>query len=586
MRNEGEHPFGRGARGVEASLRSFAPVPAAALTLIFTAASASAQLVAPSQVTPAELRPAPASSASIALPAAPGLIAPPGAANLSIQLGAVVVEGGFDDLKAQSDSITNGVVGRKVTVAQVYDAASALEAAYGAAGYTLVRVVVPPQKLDPHGALKLIVVDGYVESVDVAGVPERQRALVAARMAPLIGRRRVKLQEIERRVLLASDVPGLALRSTLTPGLQSGGAKLVLEGTDKLVSGSVGIDNNLPKSLGFWEYVVGLQLNDAFGQGEQIYFTETSGDNLDEWLGGRTPVQIVGGGFTLPIGLDGLVINPEYTNAQTRPQAPPDVPASQGYFQRADLRASYPLIRTRAETLTVSSTLEWDQEYLVAKGFGVDLYDDDYFVARGKVDSLTSLSGGAAVQATGELSQGLDGRAGSNSLVPLSQQGASPEFTKLAGTARWTQPLAQAFSVAIVGEGQTSFGRPLMISEQFALDGPSAVSGFPTGEFMVDEGALARAELGRSVNLTLSGSSLGLEPYLFGAGGAGVVDQPTAVQLGTLQVGSIGVGARTTFGAEKIPVGAALGVELARYYSSLPLDRQGWRSNLSFSIRF
>jgi hemolysin activation/secretion protein len=396
----------------------------------------------------------------------------------------------------------------------------------------------------------------------------------------------VKLTDIERRVLLASDVPGLSLRSTLTPGLDTGAAKLVLEGTDKLVSGSVGVDNNLPRSLAGWEYSSGLQLNSVFGQGEQIYLSATAGYNLGDWFDGRTPIQIFGGGFVLPIGIDGFTINPEYTNAETRPEGPSTIPPTTGYFQRADLRASYPVIRTRNETLTVSSTLEWDQEYLVARGFGVDLYDDNYFVERLKAESLTSFPGGSGVQASGVLSQGLGGRTGSGSIVPLSQAGASPEFTKFDVTVRWTEPLPQMFSLAVLGEGQTSFGKPLMISEQFALDGPDAVSGYPTGTFMVDEGALARAELGRTVNIPISGSLIAVEPYVFGAGGAGVIDQSTALQLGTLDVGSVGIGARTNFATDKVPVGAALGLELARYFSNVPSEREGWRGNLSFSIRF
>ena len=37
---------------------------------------------------------------------------------------------------------------------------------------------------------------------------------------------------------------------------------------------------------------------------------------------GTIPLQIFGGGFVMPIGADGLTINPEYTNAITRPLAP------------------------------------------------------------------------------------------------------------------------------------------------------------------------------------------------------------------------------------------------------------------------
>ena len=125
-----------------------------------------------------------------------------------------------------------------------------------------------------------------------------------------------------------------------------------------------------------------------------------------------------------------------------------------------------------------------------------------------------------------------------------------------------------------------------MVSEQFSLDGPDAVSGFPTGTFIVDEGVFARAELGRTFTAPINGSFLAVEPYVFGAAGIGVIDQATAVQLAKIDVGSAGIGARTSFSAKTVPVGADLALELARYVSNEPAEREGWRGNLSFAIRF
>ena len=557
--------------------------------VLLSAAAQAQQAVAPSSVTPAELKPASSGSAVIALPAAPDLVAPANAANLSVTLGAVSVEGGFEDMAAETRRITDGLAGRRVTVADIYAAASALEGAYGAAGYALARVVVPPQKLDPHGRLRIVVVDGYIEKIDVKGVPERQRGLIAARLAPLVGKRHVKLTEIERRVLLAGDAPGLALKSTLATGAASGGTRLVVESaTERLITGDSGVDNNLPRALRNWEFTRNLQINSPFGYGEQFYLTATTGYDVFKLFDGTIPLQIFGGGAIAPIGVDGWTINPEYTNAITRPLPPTGAPKVTGYFQRADLRASYPLIRTRKLTLTLSSTLEWDQEYMTADGFPIDLYLDEYVVWRGKADSQFVLNGGAGLQAAGVLSQGLGGRTGAGSLVPLSQQGATPTFTKFNVNGQYTQPLPGQFSLALFGAGQTSFGKPLMVSEQFALDGPSAVSGYPTGTFVVDEGAYGRAELGRTFQLTAFNTQFPVEPYVFGAAGFGAIDMPTALQQVTLRVGSAGLGARTSVNTTGIPFvsGADLAVELARYVSDVPGEREGWRGNLSFSVRF
>jgi hypothetical protein len=134
----------------------------------------------------------------------------------------VTVEGGFPELEAETEAVTAKLRGRRVTVAEIFAAANAIEQAYAARGYVLVRVAVPPQQLKNGGPLRLVVVDGFVESVDVKGVPERQRALVQARLASLIGKRHVTLAEIERRLILASDIPGLVLSSTIARGTAPG----------------------------------------------------------------------------------------------------------------------------------------------------------------------------------------------------------------------------------------------------------------------------------------------------------------------------------------------------------------------------
>ena len=250
-----------------------------------------------------------------------------------------------------------------MTVAEIFAAANAIEQAYASRGYVLVRVAVPPQQLKNGGSLRLVVIDGFVESVDVKGVPERQRALVQARLASLIGKRHVTLAEIERRLILASDIPGLVLSSTIARGTAPGGTLLVLEATHSAAAGTVEVDDRLPRSLGNWELNGALAVNSPFGYGEQLYGAASTGYNLGKVFDATTPMQLLGVGAVLPIGVDEFKINPEYANSVTRPARFPGA-ADVGYYQRFDLRASYPLVSTRAQALTFQATYEWAQEHL------------------------------------------------------------------------------------------------------------------------------------------------------------------------------------------------------------------------------
>ena len=109
-----------------------------------------------------------------------------------------------------------------------------------------------PVITEDGGTVKLTLVDGFVESVDVSAVPAAVRERVRAVTDTLIGRRRVNLADIERKLLIAGDTPGMYLRSTLVAGRQDGGTVLVLDGGFRPVTGTVVLDNRLSAALGRW----------------------------------------------------------------------------------------------------------------------------------------------------------------------------------------------------------------------------------------------------------------------------------------------------------------------------------------------
>ncbi len=398
--------------------------------------------------------------------------------------------------------------GKRVTVAELYAAADALERAYAAAGYILARVVVPPQQLADGGTVRLQVVDGVIERVDVSAVPERERGVVSARMAGVVGERHVTLSEIERGLLLVGDLPGISLKSTLAQGTVPGGTLLVVEATQQLVTGSVGFDDRLPKSLGTWRHWPAPRRSTmpaGLGQEQACLCRIRRAPTIRACRG----CGWWAAGVVLPVGSDGFTLNPEYTQSIARPMPAPGAPATIGDFRRLALRANYPLIRSREETLNLQASLEWDDETLTAVGFGTRLYQDEYGAGRvGAHDRAAFAPGRDRRIFDGSFShQGSPGRDGTAAL-PLSQQGASPVFNKILGSATLRQPLPGAFELAAIGRGQTSFGTPLMLAEQFGLDGSDALSAFASGTFSVDEGATLRAELSHPFSL----GPLGLMP--------------------------------------------------------------------------
>jgi hemolysin activation/secretion protein len=523
--------------------------------------SAALSQVAPSQVTPQTLRPAaPIAPGDLPAPAPVPLQAPAGSQSLSFVVGRVAIKGAFPELDTETRALVHTIEGHRVTVAQVYEFANALEQAYARAGYVLVRVTIPPQKLNDRGAVQIVIVDGFVEKMQVDSLPDPVRALISARMASLIGRRHIKLSEIERRLLIAGDVPGLRLKSTLARGKTLGGTLLVLEGTHRLVTATATIDNRLPSSLGTWSYGTSVALNSALGFGEQFYASAQSSGDPARMFDSTSPLPVVGG------------------------------LANIGEFERFALRTSYPVIRTRTNVLSLNGAFEYINQSVALPLFSTDLNRDRYGVVRIGTAYETGLPWwSAALQTSATFSQGTGGRDSTDALasgVPLSRLGAGPFFSKATFDAHVAQPLPNEFRIDLIGRAQTSFGDPLLVSEQFSLDGPQAVSAYPSGTLNVDEGGTLRAELSRSFASIGTAVPLILSPYGFGSFGVGRLVEPTIVELAVVRGGAVGAGVRSSIDIPGGYQGVALGLEIARQFSNLPNLPQAWRGNVVMSLRF
>lgn len=549
-----------------------------------------AQIAAPSQVTPQNLRPPDRDQGQgISVSSDTALSPPPGADQLHVLLRDVRIEGAFADLSKQAEALLDDVRGRRVSVARIYELARSLERLHVRAGYALARVIVPPQNIADGGQLLIVVVDGFIEEVDASAIPERVRSVVLARVNALVKRRHIKLVDIERALLIAGEVPGLNLRSAMVPGNSRGGTRLLLEGEHRLLSGSTTGDDRLPGSLGTWQLRGSVAANGAFGLGEQIYATAGSSVNLRGNADGSAPLSVYGGGAIVPIGNDGLAVNPEYTHSVTRTAPLPGVPASMGTFDRFSLRLRDPVIRTRQTSLNIGASIEYISQQVGAPAFNVLLSNDRYAVIRMGPDYLTSLPWGGALQAGGSISGGIGGRSDADVLlsrVPLSRLGAGPNFLKLNGSLSVSQPLGNGFRLDVNSLAQLSMGTPMLRSEQFALDGTNAVSAFASGTINVDQGATLRGEFVRPIAVRSASMNAAVSPYVFVAIGHGELFCPTALERSVINVGALGIGTRGVIQPGISYPSLTIGIELARQFTDIPSLRQGWRSNVNASMEF
>jgi len=496
---------------------------------------------APSQVAPPAIPTAPRTPPSIAAPAVPQPSAVPEAAKkLSFILTGLDIEGEFEDLVEIRRKLAAPLIGKKITVAQLFEFASNLQQAYVRAGYTLARVIVPPQELAGRARAKIKVIDGFIERLDVSGLPEPIRSRVADVVGPLIRQHRLTQKQLERKLLIASETPGLQLQSTLAPGKEVGGAILILAGRYRPVSASLYFDNSLPKTFGTWQTVSTGTLNSLFGAGEQISVS-AAGYPTSDFFTARPTRRFLTGSLAVPLGYDGLKLEMTATDAKTTPHVIPAA-ASQGLFDQGRLRIAYDALKSRDFELTLRGGLDATKERIdtLALGPALPLSLDEVRVLRGSIDGISRLrENGTTIAFGATLSRGVDilgarRAADANPLLPLSRQGADAVFTKLDGRVEVIQSLVSDFVASLAIFGQTSFNRPMLTSEQFDIVGSKMLSSFTAGALSGDTAWAARGELGRPIALTGSPFSGILTPYGFAAVGSRILHQPTVLELGTV----------------------------------------------------
>ncbi len=510
------------------------------LAAVPRAEAQSASNLAPSTFQPQNQR----STGPVTVARDPGAAAPRGADQLFVTVGRVSIEGALPQMEAANAGFTERLTGKRVAVSEIFAATSQLESAYTNAGFVLSRVVLPQQTLRDGGTLRIVVIDGFIERIDAAKVPDQAKARVVEITNPLIGRRGVKLQDIERALLLAGDTFGIRLASTLTAGDAQGATVLILDGQFKEFTGSYGFDNTLSDELGPLNLSLGLEVNGALELGETFYFR--AGGSPDRYFSDDAQYRILAAGTVFPIGYDGLTFNAEFTSSKAQPDT--DFIPNESTFERFSLRLYYPWIRTRRLNFSSQLILDRvsDSQDILAPTANLPVYDDDLSVLRATADAGWNYENGGFFRAGAVLSRGLDAFGASTSIgpddTPLSREGASAEFTKLVLSAQYQRPLNANWSLLVNGRIQENFGDPLVTSEQFSIASSGELSAFDAGELRGDDGWVLRTELGRSQQAEISGFPLIFKPYLFGAYGVLGLEQPTIFEQRTTKAYSYGVG--------------------------------------------
>lgn len=379
------------------------------------------------------------------------------------------------------------LLGSKITLTQLQGIADQITAHYRADGYILSQAVIPQQEVE-GGHVKIRVVEGYVANVVISGEVKENgwRSLMQSYGEKVRQEKPLRMQTLERYLLLMDDLPGAEARGTLRPSADTfGAAELVVSIAHQTFEGSVSTDNRGTRYIGPHQHSLTLAGNSLLGLYDRTVLRGITTSPVSE-------LQYFDVQHEQQVGAEGTRIILSASKTRTEPAytlTPLDIEGDADNYQ---LRVQHPFIRTRAENLLARAAFDYRNS------------DTDALGTPYSKDHLRSLRVGATYDFSddwrgvnlidAQLSKGLNIFGASESGPIRSRFDGESDYMKFNADLARTQSLPWGLSLLAGVSGQYSWSR-LLAGEQFAIGGASFGRAYDPAELSGDHGVAGKLEL-------------------------------------------------------------------------------------------
>jgi hemolysin activation/secretion protein len=483
-----------------------------------------------------------------------------------VLVGAILVEGAEALPQAAFAPVVERYVGRTLSPEELRALASDIAAVARDAGYGLATAWIPGQRLE-SGVLRIRLDEGRIDAVEVTG---SGRAAAEPRLRALAGGKPVRTAELERRLLLAGDVPGLRLGKAR---LQRRGGRNILAVTavrDK-VEGRASLDNWGSGTAGPVRARLSMDVNGVAGDDDRL--------SVDGVVTPFDPGEfaLVRLGYASALGADGTELSVGGYYARSHAGGVLSALDIEGRSAEIGFELRHPLLRSRRSSLWASFAANLRTSSQDRQGATV------------RDDSLTTLA--ASLYAYQQLPSGrLRGRFTVTRGLALfgATEAGDPRasrfdgdgvFTKVELWGDYEQRLGRGLSVLLAAQAQLSEG-PLLSSEEMGLGGRTFGRAWDYREFAGDRGVAGSAEVRYDLRRP-DGDKLNAVQF-YGYADAGTVsNEGTGTGGGSLA--SSGGGIRMWLDG-RLQAGVEVGVPLTD--GSRPTDKDKPRVSFTIDKRF
>lgn len=533
--------------------------------------------VLPTPVPPSALPPTPQENFDFFIQTPERAPVPRAEDQLVFKLNGIQIQGATVYSDADLRPLYAGLIGHEVKLTDILGVADAIEAKYREAGYILTRAYVPPQHVS-NGVFTISVVEGYVAAIDTQGGSPATQRQVAEYLNPVTQGRPLQLRGMERALLLANDIPGVAASGVLRPSPSVPGASdLVVTIVPTPVTAGLSIDNRGSKYAGPWLLHGDAEVNGITGP-DQFYANVSSVPNSLEKIYGLMR-------YLHTIGPDGVSVSLVASGSYGQPGstfAPFDLITDSFAIGP---RVRYPFLRTRDQSIYIEAGLAWKEEDV--SFFGQPFTHDQWWAADTALTWTQTGFYNGNTTVTGGVTQGVPMLGASpNGSSDQSRPDAHNDFTKLTLSGQRIQTLYGPVNLAVNVIGQYAF-EPVVVGEQALFGGDTIGRGYDPDIIDGDNGFGGSLELRydyRPTNLPNYLPVTFVQPYLF-YDAAAVWDRIANSFAGTGEsLSSTGIGVRLQF-----PRQISGGIEYAKTLSRLPANDDGnltGRVLMTLSVRY
>lgn len=452
-------------------------------------------IVAQSQQTSFEL---PKPTAHAVLGKAPVSAPIAGAEQLQFTLHTIELSGNTVITSAELTKLYQPYLGKQITLAKLQEIVDDITTYYRKQGYVLSQAVLPAQKID-QGIVKIQIVEGYINQVSIDGkIDVRLTKLLQDMAAHIKASRPLKADVLERYALLVNDLPGVSVKTIITPdNTKLGAANLIFVVQQQRIALNLDYDNRGTRWLGPNEYGIGTQVNSLLRAGDETTFNVlTTTDSKELYYYNLS--------HDTPLGTDGTRLNISANYTRTHPGftlAPYEIIGNSYTLATSII---HPLLRERDENLFVRGGINLlnSKNDILDTGFNADRTRS---INIGLDYNLYDQWQGVSIIST-QITQGLDileARINGTDILPLSRPNGHADFTKFSANLSRLQYLPAQFSILLSTTGQYALN-PLLSADQFTFGGSQFGTAYDPAELIGDSGTAGKLELRRDFQIANS----------------------------------------------------------------------------------